>query len=336
MKILQIVHSLLPHNNAGTEIYTYNLSKELSKRNDVSVFYRISDLKKSEYKLNYNKFNGLDIFTINNTFRFCDCFERFYKNNAITEQFVSILDKIKPDIVHIQNLIFLSTTIITEIKKRSIPIVFTLHDYWLICPQWHFLKKDLSICKNNDISECADCLADQLSVKKLPKRFYLTLRNIIPSFLLHYFKSIYVNIAKRNLNSQEMLIKIGARIKHIKELCSLVDLFIAPSQFLRNRFIEFGIPEDKIKFIPHGVDIEAFRDFKRKESNGIRFGFIGTVLPAKGLDILIKAFNMIKNDRAELRVYGRLFPYKGFEYYPRYVQELAGSGNIRFAHIREK
>ncbi len=330
MKILQVVHSFPSCNNAGTEIYTYHLSKELSKRHNVFVFYRLSDFKKREYELNYNQFNGLNTFTINNTFRFCDSFEKFYRNDAIAKEFVKVLDRIKPDIVHIQHLIFLSTTIITEIKKRGIPIVFTLHDYWLICPQWHFLKKDFSICNNNDISQCIDCLDNQLSIKRLSKRIYSTFRNSMPDFFMRFLKNIYLSVSKTNLNSQEALEKIKSRIRHIKEVCSMVDLFIAPSQFLRMRFIEFGIPEDKIKFIPHGIDTELFKNFKRKESDRIRFGFIGTILPAKGVDILINAFNRIRDSRAELKFYGRLFSYQGFEYYPRFIKRLAKSRNIKF------
>lgn len=330
MRILQIAHSFLPQNMAGTEIYTHSLSKELSKKNEVFVFYRVNDFKKREYELSYGKFNGLNIVTVNNTFRFCDSFEKFYRNDAITKRFAEVLDKTKPDIAHIQHLIFLSTTIVNEIKRRRIPIVFTLHDYWLICPQWHFLRKDLDICYNDDISECVNCLDYQLSIKKLPKSIYTRFRSITPGFIMHFLKKIYLNMAKSDLNSPLMPEKIRLRREHIKELCSTVDLFISPSSFLKKKFIVFGIPEEKIKFIPYGVDAESFRDFERKSSDRIRFAFIGTILPAKGVDILIKAFNRIEDARAELKIYGRLFPYRGFEYYPRYIKRLVRDGNIRF------
>ena len=330
MKILHIVHGFPPHNTAGTEIYTYNLSKELLRGHEVSVFYRISELTKKEYELDCDKSSGLNIFTVNNTFRFCDSFEKFYRNDAITKQFIRVLDQIKPDIVHIQHLIFLSTTIIDEVKKRGIPIVYTLHDYWLICPQWHFLKKDLSVCDNNDTSGCIDCLDYQLSIKKLPKNIYLALRNVIPDLLVYFLKNIYLNLVKASANPQEMLEKIEIRRAHIKELCSKVDLFIAPSQFLRKKFMEFGVPGDKIKLIPYGIKTESFREFRRKLSDKVRFGFIGTILPAKGLDTLIKAFNRIKDVRAELKIYGRLFPYNGFEFYPRHIKKLVKNRNIKF------
>jgi glycosyltransferase involved in cell wall biosynthesis len=266
MKILQVVHAFPPASEGGTEIYTHNLSKELTKKHRVFIFCRISDPRRKEYEIKEVFFDGLDIFSINNTFRLCNSFEMFYKNEAITEKFIKILDKIKPDIVHIQHLIFLSTLIIAEIKKRKIPVVFTLHDYWLICPQWHFLKKDFTTCDNNiDISQCLNCLDVQLSIKKMPKRIYLAFRNVLPNFIIHFLKNIYLNLAKYNLNSQKTLAKIETRLRHIKELCSMIDLFIAPSQFLRKKFIEFGISEDKIKFISHGINIELFKNFRRKK-----------------------------------------------------------------------
>lgn len=330
MKILQVVHSFPPENMAGTEIYTYNLSKELSKRNEVFVFYRISDRKKREYELSYDKFDGLNTITINNTFKFCDSFEKFYRNDAIDQQFARVLDGIKPDVVHIQHFIFLSTAIIQEIKKRGIPVVLSLHDYWLICPQWHFLRKDLGICNDIDAFECVDCLDYQLSIKKIPKSIYVRFRNIMPEFVTSFLKKMYLNIAKADLNSLDTPEKVKLRVKHIKELSSQVDLFIAPSQFLRSKFIEFGIPEDKTRFLSHGINTECFKGFKRRPSDRIRFGFIGTILPAKGVDILIEAFNKFKDERIELKLYGRLFPYRGFEYYPGYIKRLIRNKKIKF------
>jgi len=330
MKILQIVHDFPPHNAAGTEIYAYSLCRKLSEGHKVFVFHRVSDLKRKECEVDRNKFEGLDIFTINNTFRSCNSFERFYRDDDITRQFVKILDKVKPDLVHIQHLIFLSTTIIAEIKKRKIPIVFTLHDYWLICAQWHFLKKDVTICDNHDISQCVDCLDHQLSIKKIPKSIYLTIRNIMPVFLIRILKYTYLSWMRRGLKSGDSIEQIRSRMNHMRDVCKMVDIFIAPSQFLKTKFIEFGIPEAKIRLISNGVDTKFFEGFKRRKSDKIRFGFIGTILPAKGLHVLIDAFNMIKDDRAELKIYGNLFSYNGFEYYPKYIQKLAKNRNIRF------
>ena len=152
MKIIQVVHSLPDYSKAGTEIYTYQLLKELSNRHEVYCFYRISNIKMKEYAMTRKRLDGFISIAINNTFKDCYSFQDFYKNEQITKKFSEVLDFVKPDIVHIQHLIFLSTGIIEEASKRGIPIIYTLHDYWLICPQWHFLKHGQTICDGLDLS----------------------------------------------------------------------------------------------------------------------------------------------------------------------------------------
>jgi glycosyltransferase involved in cell wall biosynthesis len=296
----------------------------------VTVFHRVCDLRKREYHLEHRRYEGLDVFTINNTFRFCDSFEMFYKNEAIARKFGQVLDMVRPDIVHIQHLIFLSTTLVDEVKKRNIPIIYTLHDYWLICPQWHFLKKDLSLCEGRDTYECINCLDYQLNIRKAVKRFYILFRDLLPLFLINSLRKIYLWRAKSISQPQDFIEKIKARRGHIQEICQKVDMFISPSQFLRKRYIDFGVPQERIKYLRHGIDAEPFKDFKRKKSDKLRFGFIGTILPAKGLHILIEAFNKIRHRNPELRVYGKLSPYRGFESYPRFIKKLARGNNIRF------
>ena len=65
MKIIQVVHGFPPNNFAGTEVYTYNLSQELSKKHQIYIFHRIDNLRKKEYALTHNRLDNLEIFTIN-------------------------------------------------------------------------------------------------------------------------------------------------------------------------------------------------------------------------------------------------------------------------------
>ncbi len=63
-----------------------------------------------------------------------------YRHAAIDEAFADLLDGYKPEIVHVGHLNHLSTSLIVEAYKRNIPIVFTLHDFWLMCPRGQFLQ----------------------------------------------------------------------------------------------------------------------------------------------------------------------------------------------------
>ncbi len=65
-----------------------------------------------------------------------------YKNKNIDKKLAEIIQKNKSDIVHIGHLNHLSTGVIDEIKKQNIPIIYTLHDFWLMCPRGQFLQRN--------------------------------------------------------------------------------------------------------------------------------------------------------------------------------------------------
>lgn len=332
MKILQVVHGFPPFNIAGTEVYAYNLCRELTKKNKTFIFHRINELRLREYEVISRSLGDLEIFMINNTFRLYNSFEMTYRNDIVAEKFALLLNEINPDIVHIQNLLYLSVKIIAEIKKRNIPIVFTLHDYWLICPQGQLLRNNLKACDRENSRECISCVLPHLSIKKYLFNAYYLLRNSIPERLFQLVKNIYLVCSKFSLSANQQAISlIEERSAYMRGICAKVDLFIAPSQFLRKIFIEFGIPQNKIIFLPHGFDLDKFKDLGKTPSVKLRFGLIGNLLPAKGAHLAIECFNKIKNDNAELKIYGPFMSYKGIlGNYLHRIRKMVRNRNIRF------
>lgn len=322
MKILNVVHSFVPHTMAGTEIYSYKLSEELAKRHEVYVFFRVNDPKKKEYALTYQRYEGLETYNINRTFRSCSSFSNTYRDCAIDTTFSELMNKIKPDIVHIHHLLFLSCGIVDEIKKRGIPIVYTLHDYWLICYRGQLIKDDLSICEGNSITACGDCLKYLLSIRKHSLYLYSMLKRRIPPCVLELLKRIHLFIAR-----PEPSLELKEWINSLEELRYKVDLFIAPSRFIKNKFIEKGIPEDKIIYLSYGFDYKNFPFTPKASSDVLRFGYMGTLLPTKGVDLLISAFKKIRSKDTRLSIYGKIVPFSGFEYYPKFLKKMINNDN---------
>ncbi len=182
MRIVQIIHGFPPYNTAGSEVYTYNLARELAKTEEVYVFHRVADPERDEYELSFAELDGIKICTINNTFKFCTSFEQTYKNETIAKKFADFLDDVQPQVAHFGHLTCLSTTLIEEAKQRGIPVVFTLHDFWLFCQLGQLLKRDLSLCSGPKDSECARCLAPQLAVTGGAKRAFEIIKKTIPNF----------------------------------------------------------------------------------------------------------------------------------------------------------
>lgn len=321
MKILQVVHSFVPYTIAGTEVYTYKLSKELAKRNEVSVFFRIKHAGQKEYYLNQDNLEDLQTYAINHTFNKCNSFRETYDDKKIDNIFGDLLDRIKPDVIHIHHLLFISLGIVLEAKKRNIPTVFTLHDYWLICHRGQLIRDKLALCSNYDESNCRVCLKSQLSIRKNTMFFYNLLRENLPNPFLQLIKKLYVYSVNNFISDTNNLNdSLKERSKYVSKVISEVDLFISPSNFLRDKFLEFGIPRNKIIYSPYGVDHSSFQLINKIKTDLFRLGYIGTLLPMKGLTILIEAFKRIKCKNIKLIIFGRLFPYTGYEGYVKFLE----------------
>lgn len=93
------------------------------------------------------------------------------------------------------------------------------------------------------------------------------------------------------------------RKQYIQGHLALVDQFVSPSEFLRQRYIAWGIPAEKIVVIENGQDdAEPLPPRPLAEGEGRnRFGFFGQVTPFKGLHVLLRALtDLPKEDRRKI------------------------------------
>jgi glycosyltransferase involved in cell wall biosynthesis len=254
MRVVQVVQGFPPESLGGTETYAAQISAALYARgHEVRVFTRSNDTRRAEFSIDTVTRDGLPITRVNNTFRRLENFTQSYDNPEISGRFAAFLDAVTPDIVHIHHLMYLSTGCVQEATRRGIPVVMTLHDYWLICQRGRFLKPDLSLCPGQTDDGCARCFAYLLAGKLTPvyQRFkpvpgtYLWARD-----LLRWAHAKYAAVRPAPPQARA---QINQRMQHIRELCQHVSLFLAPSRFLREQFIAFGIPPEKIIFSQCGL-----------------------------------------------------------------------------------
>ncbi|MFC1981574.1 glycosyltransferase family 4 protein [Chloroflexota bacterium] len=327
IRILQVVQGFPPRQFGGTEIYTYNLSNELARRHEVHLFYpkwsaksknRVSSFIEREqlviHELNLSNWSFLEKIV-----RAVD-FERSYKNKKVEKVFEDLLNEIKPHIVHFQHLINLSTSLIEVAKSKNISTVLTLHDCWFICPRTRLLKSDYSICNGPDENgtKCFECWSEGKSE---------ALANYLAKYFFPRGASIRVlNLILRLLNPSK---KFRKRKEYIKSLLLRVDRIVVPSKFVGRLFVNYGITGDKILLSENGYLLSRFDGFhnKKREEDRIVFGFLGGVDKHKGVDVLIEAFNKIRNKNVELRIYG---DYDPKSVYFRHFKAKIKNVNVRF------
>jgi glycosyltransferase involved in cell wall biosynthesis len=329
MRIAQVVNGLPPEHLGGTEAYAAHLSDALQHRgHEVQVFTRVNDPHRPEYAVDTISSDGLPVTRVNNTFTRLNTFTQSYLNPNIAQHFGAFLDTVAPEIVHFHHLMYLSTTCVEEAARRRIPVVMTLHDYWLICQRGRFLKPDLSVCSGQTDEGCARCFGYLLSGQLIPMYQRLKLAPGKHRWVRDWLRWAYAKYATHRRPSVEAGWQIAQRMAHIHEICKSVSLFLAPSHFLREQFLAFGIPPEKVLFAECGLPGMALQNGrKRQPEDSIIFGYIGVVDPVKGIHHLVEAVAPLTG--VELRIYGGEADYAPYPNRAQFLALLRQSPHIR-------
>ena len=121
---------------------------------------------------------------------------------------------------------------------------------------------------------------------------------------------------------------LDARRAVMGRALAAADLVIAPSDFLRKKYLEAGVvAPEKFLTSDYGFDHAPFRGLARTGSDHLRAGFIGTPVEHKGAHVAIEAMNHLRDTDAELMVYGDL---TWFPAYARRLKRLAKNPRVRF------
>lgn len=281
MHILKIIHGYPPNYNAGSEVYSQSICNELSKHHRVSVFTREENPYSPDFGIRHQNANdNLNFYFVNNPQG-----KDGYRHKQLDDNFAKLISEIKPHIAHIGHLHHLSTGLVDELNKQKIPIVFTLHDFWLMCPRGQFLTRSIGkehnfqLCSGQQDYKCAtDCYKVYFSGRE----------------------------ADEEQDTEHWSSWTHQRMTETKSIIDKVDLFIAPSSYLRNRFVkEFSVPKNKIIYLDYGFPTQYLTQTeKSKEKTNFTFGYIGTHITSKGVNQLIEAFRKIE-EPATLKIYGR-------------------------------
>lgn len=282
MHILKIIHGYPPQYNAGSEVYSQSICTELSKYHKVSVFTREENPYIPCFSIREEKINeNLTLYLVNHPQG-----KDSYKHQKMDNVFTSLLENLQPDIAHIGHLNHLSTGLVDVLNQFKIPIIYTLHDFWLMCPRGQFLtrsigevKDNFQLCTHQDDRKCA----------------------------IKCYKVYFSGVEDNELEDiKQWETWIHQRMKEIKKIVSKIDLFIAPSKYLKNRFEEdFYTPKEKIIYLDYGFPTKYLLPTQKITTNDpYTFGYIGTHIPAKGVNLLIEAFKKIEQP-AILKIFGR-------------------------------
>ena len=264
MKVLQI--NKFYFDQGGAEHYMFGLIDLLKKNGHQAIPFAMQD--QQNVKSEYSEYFPTHVETaspsqVKEKLRVTG---RMLYSFEVKKRLGELICKTKPDIAHLHNIYHqLSPSILSVLKKHKIPTVMTVHDYKLVCPNY-ILYTQGAVCRR--------CQGGK------------------------YYQAVK-NKCLKNSSSASCLAAAEAYFhKLIKIYQKNIDLFITPSEFVKNILVEFGFDPKKITVLPHFIDLPRVES--QNESSERYFLYVGRLKQEKGVDVLIKAISKLPNTRLKI------------------------------------
>lgn len=269
MKIILVNKFHYP--KGGSETYYFGLADGLRNLGHEVHFFAMQDSKNlpcgdSDLFVSEKDYNG----PMSVGQKISEARSLIYSRESL-EKFEDLCERIHPDIVHmnlVHRQITLSILDAPYIKEHRVPVVFTSHDYILVCPNYLMLDGSGDVCEA--------CLGG------------------------HFGNCLKRKCVKGSSAKSAMAVAEAEWYKK-HHTYDKIDCIIAPSEFMRQKLLEGGFPETYVvhmqNFVKDEVLKQAHDERDKTDWKNPYILFFGRLSKEKGIDVLVDAF-----DRASLRL----------------------------------
>jgi glycosyltransferase involved in cell wall biosynthesis/GT2 family glycosyltransferase len=278
-RVVHLVHGWPPFQHAGTELYAYWLARQQRTTHDVAVYVRGADLARAHGEAVELFDDGVRVRLVTNNFTARNPFRRnAIRDRLIERDFARFLKTERPELLHIHHLAGHAFSLANVAKRLGIPIVLQIQDWWFLCARVNLFDRDGNRCTGPSAAKCARCA---------------TLTKIAPAVVTNRLMHAVRRSAARSA-------------------IAACDAFISGSQAIHDDYVRAGvIPRSKpFHVIPYGVSIDVPSAPRAPVQRPIRFGYVGSISPHKGVHTAVDAMRGIDPSQASLHVWGdvRAFP----------------------------
>jgi glycosyltransferase involved in cell wall biosynthesis len=196
-------------------------------------------------------------------------FDFFYltygEKSLYVRYFADFLIAHQPDVVHFQQPTLMGCELISLIRRLlpTVPIVYTLHDYAPIC------HRDGKLVRTR---------TEALCLEASPRRCH----------------ECFLETPEEDFFLRKRFIQ--AHFNH-------VDRFLAPSHFLLERYVDWGIPREKIQFEDYGRPPALPVPESDEARPRTRLGYFGELSPHKGIEVLLRAMRILLDEQPDIHLW---------------------------------
>ncbi|MCR9248374.1 MAG: glycosyltransferase family 4 protein [bacterium] len=307
MRILLLTHGLPPESVGGVQQHVVGLADALVRAgHDVHVFARATLADQPQgTRVPESAATAPQITWCAYRWEGCDSLAAMYESRPMAAALAEFVQERAAagerfDVAHVHHLTGLSTDCVATLKAANVPVVLTLHDYWLFCPRGQMFHKREEVCERAEIARCSECL-----------------QQTFPWWL-------------NAENGSERVQSIHDRARAVLQAA---DRLVVPSPRAMAPFVELGVPAERFVAVENGVDTGNLHELSAATPHDgpLRLGYLGTLMASKGLHVAIEALQALPPGTATLEIHGNAVPYHGDEtYLNRCFQRLQPGDGVRY------
>lgn len=306
MRLLLVVHQFLPRHVTGTEQYVRSVARGLQDRGHELTVLAFEPLIQHEApgRLWFARDEVCEGIRVRRVSVHPDeASERVlgdFDNPLAAILLRRLLDERTFDLVHVFHPRMHGLAALEEPRRRGIPVVVHLMDFWFLCPNFMLLRRDGALCSGPPDGGygCVGCIDPALA------------RAVEATGLAPEVKRLAAAAPAHATPAHTALRKawaLTARLPRTFGALARADAVVAPSRSLRALFEGAGFPAGRIEHMPYGVDETRLAGYTPHEPTDLLvIGYVGSITPHKGLHVLLEAVHRLREAPLAVRVHGHV------------------------------
>ena len=242
---------------SGTEVYLFELMDLMRAQGHEVALFSMADTRGKPTLYDRHFVPHVDFKEDSGWWQKANRVPRAVYSREARRRIRRMIEEFRPDVAHVRNIYHhLTPSILWELKAHHIPVVYHLNDFKLLCPSYNLVAEG---------DACEACKGGAFWHALRPRcypgvgaRMTLTLEAYVHRWLDTYRKC--------------------------------VDLFLAPSQFVRDKFVEHGWDASKFQVLSHFQEVQPYQP---PAPAGAPVLYVGRLSAEKGVDDLLRAMQQL-------------------------------------------
>lgn len=297
MKIVHVPYTYYPDPVGGTEIYVEQLVEELGALGIENEVYAPG---KEDAAYTYHGV-AVQRAGVDNDVREVG---QLYGtgDESAADTFGKFLDVTTPSIVHLHAFTrIVSARMAEQAQRRKIPVVFTYHTPTVSCLRSGLMLWGQEPCDGRlEAVRCTSCRLHSLGLPKMAARLVARTPGAVQRFGEGHQGGVWTALRMRGL--------VGQQHAAFRELVSRANRVVALCEWTRQLLENNKVAHEKIMVVPHGLRADAAGASNpsraRAEGQTLRVVTLGRLEPIKGIDLLVRALEMLPELPMTLDIYG--------------------------------